>query len=53
MAPPGYELKEGADWISECEIGFYKEGWNKNPCSPVRREEGFRAAQLGVGRTAW
>jgi hypothetical protein len=35
MAPPGYELKEGAEWVSECEVGTYKEGWNKNPCIPV------------------
>ncbi|WIA33742.1 hypothetical protein OEZ86_006857 [Tetradesmus obliquus] len=32
LAPPGWELKEGAAVITECEPGFYKEGWNKNPC---------------------
>jgi hypothetical protein len=41
MAPPGFELKDGAEWISECEIGFYKEGWNKNPCIPVSGSPGW------------
>ncbi|WIA40625.1 hypothetical protein OEZ86_013961 [Tetradesmus obliquus] len=34
MAPPGVELQEGAEWVSECGLGSYKEGWNKNPCRP-------------------
>jgi hypothetical protein len=58
MAPPGYELREGAEWISECEIGFFKEGWNKNPCIPVSGDMlqhdtvGFRhIAGLSAGLT--
>lgn len=36
LAPPGWELREGASSISVCEVGWYKEGWNKNPCLKVR-----------------
>eukprot|EP00775_Hariotina_reticulata_P003781 gene3781-4040_t len=33
LAPPGFELKDGADAITECEIGFYKSDWNRNNCT--------------------
>eukprot|EP00882_Tetradesmus_deserticola_P003863 GHRQ01004087.1.p1 GENE.GHRQ01004087.1~~GHRQ01004087.1.p1 ORF type:complete len:520 (+),score=107.65 GHRQ01004087.1:1239-2798(+) len=36
LAPPGWELREweGATTITPCQKGWYKEGWNKNPCLP-------------------
>ncbi|KAF6264075.1 hypothetical protein COO60DRAFT_270687 [Scenedesmus sp. NREL 46B-D3] len=36
LAPPGWELRdwEGATTITPCPKGWYKEGWNKNPCLP-------------------
>jgi hypothetical protein len=34
-APPGFELKEGADNITACTAGSYKEGWNRSPCVVV------------------
>lgn len=46
LAPPGYELKEGAESISECEPGYYKEGWNRNPCVPCG--EGLITASPGA-----
>lgn len=35
LAPPGFELVEGNATISECDIGWYKFDWNRNPCLPV------------------
>ncbi|KAF8057859.1 Slbp [Scenedesmus sp. PABB004] len=32
MAPPGWELKDGASAITECDVGSYKADWNRNPC---------------------
>lgn len=32
LAPPGYELREGASAITECDVGFWKDGWNRAPC---------------------
>ncbi|WIA42282.1 hypothetical protein OEZ86_008296 [Tetradesmus obliquus] len=36
LAPPGWELREweGALTITPCRLGWYKDGWNKNPCVP-------------------
>lgn len=35
LAPPGWELKENADNITECAAGSYKADWNRNPCQAV------------------
>jgi hypothetical protein len=35
LAPPGFELKDGATSITACEKGSYKADWNRNPCVPV------------------
>ncbi|KAF8055660.1 Scube1 [Scenedesmus sp. PABB004] len=32
MAPPGWELLDGASAITECAVGSYKADWNRNPC---------------------
>jgi hypothetical protein len=36
LAPPGFELKPGAAAITECDIGFYKPGFNRNNCTKVK-----------------
>jgi hypothetical protein len=33
LAPPGWELVEGAEAITECQNGWYKADWNRNPVS--------------------
>jgi hypothetical protein len=38
LAPPGYELVPGFAFITECEPGFYKPDWNRNPCTPVSND---------------
>jgi hypothetical protein len=35
LAPPGVELLPGADNVTDCPVGSYKEGWNLNPCTSV------------------
>jgi hypothetical protein len=35
LAPPGYELKDGATSITACAAGSYKADWNRNPCVAV------------------
>jgi hypothetical protein len=35
LAPPGYELKDGATTITACAAGSYKADWNRNPCVAV------------------
>ena len=35
LAPPGYELLEGAQTISACPAGSYKPDWNRNLCTEV------------------
>ncbi|WIA12314.1 hypothetical protein OEZ85_012370 [Tetradesmus obliquus] len=32
LAPPGWELVDGAENITECQIGWYKADWNRNLC---------------------
>uniref|UniRef100_A0A383VZF6 Tyrosine-protein kinase ephrin type A/B receptor-like domain-containing protein n=1 Tax=Tetradesmus obliquus TaxID=3088 RepID=A0A383VZF6_TETOB len=32
LAPPGVQLLPGAENVSDCPVGSYKEGWNLNPC---------------------
>uniref|UniRef100_A0A383VTT6 Tyrosine-protein kinase ephrin type A/B receptor-like domain-containing protein n=1 Tax=Tetradesmus obliquus TaxID=3088 RepID=A0A383VTT6_TETOB len=32
LAPPGFELKDGATNITACAVGSYKADWNRNPC---------------------
>ncbi|WIA14315.1 hypothetical protein OEZ85_002847 [Tetradesmus obliquus] len=32
LAPPGFELKDGATNITACAAGSYKADWNRNPC---------------------
>ncbi|KAF6261334.1 hypothetical protein COO60DRAFT_1699888 [Scenedesmus sp. NREL 46B-D3] len=34
LAPPGWELVDGAEFITECQNGWYKADWNRNPCLP-------------------
>ncbi|KAF8061892.1 Svep1 [Scenedesmus sp. PABB004] len=51
LMPPGMELAANATVITECAIGFYKEGWNRNPCVPCGA--GVVTAETGsVGRDA-
>ncbi|WIA13038.1 hypothetical protein OEZ85_006646 [Tetradesmus obliquus] len=45
LAPPGWELKPGASLITECELGYFKEGWNKNNCSACG--SGLTTAKIG------
>jgi hypothetical protein len=33
LSPPGWELVEGAEAITECQNGWYKADWNRNPVS--------------------
>jgi hypothetical protein len=35
LAPPGYELKDGASTITACAAGSYKADWNRNLCVAV------------------
>mgnify|MGYP001809915491 CR=1 FL=1 len=35
LAPPGFELVDGATNISACAAGSYKADWNRNPCVSV------------------
>jgi hypothetical protein len=35
LAPPGYELKDGATTITACAAGSYKADWNRNACVAV------------------
>jgi hypothetical protein len=49
LAPPGFELKDGNDNITECEIGFYKADWNRNNCTKVQQETAqFMAAEAAT-----
>eukprot|EP00775_Hariotina_reticulata_P013894 gene13894-14013_t len=44
LAPPGYELVPGFAFITECEPGFYKPDWNRNPCTKVGSRQQQAAA---------
>lgn len=35
LAPPGFELLDGATDITECASGYYKADWNRNACTKV------------------
>jgi hypothetical protein len=35
LAPPGVQLLPGADNVTDCPVGSYKEGWNLNLCTSV------------------
>jgi hypothetical protein len=35
LAPPGFELKDGASTITACAAGSYKADWNRNLCVAV------------------
>jgi hypothetical protein len=35
LAPPGVQLLPGAENVTECPRGSYKEGWNTNLCVSV------------------
>ena len=35
LAPPGFELVDGATNITACAAGSYKADWNRNPCVAV------------------
>lgn len=49
LAPPGWELVDGAENITECQIGWYKADWNRNLVSATQLQLQVADARHGCG----